>query len=75
MNNKPFVLQDVFLNSARRERMPVQIRLVDGMQYDGTVRGFDNFTIILDGKDGQQNMLYKHAVAAVVPFGAQPLRP
>lgn len=69
-HNRPFVLQDVFLNSARRERMPVQVRLMDGMEIRGMVRGFDSFTVVLDGMDGSQSMLYKHAIAAVMPTAA-----
>jgi host factor-I protein len=74
LSNKPFVLQDVFLNSARRERMPVHVRMLDGLQLSGIVRGFDNFTLIIDGSDGKQSMLYKHAVAAVMPQNGQALR-
>ena len=66
-HNRPFVLQDVFLNSARRERTPVQVRLMDGMEIQGMVRGFDSFTVVLDGREGKQSMLYKHAIAAVMP--------
>ena len=66
-HNRPFVLQDVFLNSARRERTPVQVRLMDGMEIQGMVRGFDSLTVVLDGMDGKQSMLYKHAIAAVMP--------
>ena len=65
--SKPFVLQDVFLNAARRERTNVKIRLMDGLELNGTVRGFDNFTVIVDSVDGVQSMLYKHAIAAVIP--------
>ena len=74
MSGKPFVLQDVFLNSARRERMPVHVRMLDGLQLSGVVRGFDNFTLIIDGTDGKQSMLYKHAIAAVMPQSGQALR-
>ncbi len=74
MSNKPFVLQDVFLNSARRERIPVYVRMLDGLQVSGVVRGFDNFTLIIDSNDGKQSMLYKHAIAAVMPQSGQALR-
>ena len=67
MLSKPIVLQDVFLNQARRERMPVSIRMLDGVEMTGTLRGFDSFTVILDGHDGYQSMLYKHAIARVMP--------
>lgn len=59
-------LQDSFLNSARRERMPVTVFLVNGFQLRGTVRGFDNFVVLMDS-DGKQQMIYKHAISTLVP--------
>ena len=65
-NNRPIVLQDIYLNQARRERIPVTVKMVDGGQLSGTVRGFDSFTVILEDDDGSAQMLYKHAIAAVI---------
>lgn len=74
MNNKPLVLQDIFLNQARKEHTPVYVRMLDGLELDGTVRGFDSFTVILDCSDGTQQMLYKHAIAAVQQQNSMPYR-
>ncbi len=63
-------LQDVFLNLARREKVPVSIFLVSGFQLKGTIHGFDNYTIILEN-DGKQSLVYKQAIASIVP--AKPL--
>lgn len=60
-------LQDVFLNQARKNRIGVTIHLVNGFQLKGYVKGFDNFTIILDN-DGKQVMIYKHAVSTITPM-------
>ena len=60
-------LQDQFLNQARKEKMPVTVFLMNGFQIKGLVRGFDNFTVILDS-DGRQQMIYKHALSTVVPL-------
>lgn len=60
-------LQDVFLNQVRKERMPITIFLVNGFQIKGTVKGFDSYTIVLEG-DGKQNMIYKHAISTITPF-------
>ena len=68
-NNRPIVLQDVFLNQARRERIPVSVKMLDGAQLKGTVRGFDSFTVILDDDGGASQMIYKHAIASVVHQG------
>jgi host factor-I protein len=60
-------LQDSFLNQVRKENIPVTIYLINGFQLKGHVRGFDNFTIVLDS-DGKQQLVYKHAVSTISPF-------
>jgi host factor-I protein len=60
-------LQDAFLNQVRKENIPVTIFLVNGFQLKGMVRGFDNFTVILDS-DGKQLMVYKHAISTISPL-------
>lgn len=59
-------LQDVFLNQARVDRIPMTVFLTNGFQFKGIVRGFDNFIILLDC-DGKQNLVYKHAVSTIIP--------
>lgn len=59
-------LQDVFLNQARKERIPVTFFLVNGFQFRGVVKGFDNYTVILEC-DGKQELIYKHAISTIVP--------
>ena len=70
MAAKGINLQDSFLNQVRKENVPVTIHLVNGFQLKGNVRGFDNFTVILDAM-GKQQMVYKHAISTVTP--ARPL--
>ena len=65
-------LQDLFLNQARRERSQITMFLMNGFQLHGIVRGFDNFTVVLES-DGKQQLIYKHAIATVVPPKAIPL--
>jgi host factor-I protein len=62
-------LQDSFLNQVRKENIPVTIYLVNGFQLKGLVRGFDNFTVILE-YDSKQQMVYKHAISTITPFKA-----
>ncbi|MDF2566619.1 MAG: hypothetical protein K0R90_75 [Oscillospiraceae bacterium] len=59
-------LQDVFLNQSRKEKIPLTIYLTNGFQFKGLVKGFDNFTVILDC-DGKQNLVYKHAISTIIP--------
>jgi len=62
-------LQDVFLNQVRKEHIPVTVYLTNGFQLRGTVKGFDNFTVVLDS-DGKQQLVYKHAISTVSPMKA-----
>ena len=66
-------LQDLFLLSARRERVSVTVFLVNGFQMRGVVTGFDSFVVMLES-DGKQQMLYKHAISTVVPLSPIDLR-
>ena len=59
-------LQDYFLNQVRKEGTSVVIYLVNGFQTKGHVKGFDNFTVVLDS-DGKQNLIYKHAISTIMP--------
>jgi host factor-I protein len=59
-------LQDIFLNGARKNKISVTIYLTNGFQIKGTVKGFDNFTVILDCA-GKQMMVYKHAISTITP--------
>jgi len=58
-------LQDSFLNQVRRENSEVRVLLVNGTVLRGSVKGFDNFTLILTNRQGQ-HLIYKHAIAQIV---------
>jgi len=67
MNKGQMNLQDVFLNQVRKENIPVTIYLIGGVQLKGLVRGFDAFTVTLDSPGKPTQLVYKHAIASVVP--------
>ena len=67
MNKTSMNLQDLFLNQVRKENVPVTIYLVSGVQLKGLVRGFDAFTLILESPGKPAQLVYKHAMASVVP--------
>ena len=67
MNKSQMNLQDNFLNLVRKESVPVTVYLVSGVQLKGMVRGFDSFTIILESQGRSTQLVYKHAMASVVP--------
>ena len=66
MNKQAINLQDVFLNQVRKEKLAVTIYMTNGFQLKGVVKGFDNFTVVLD-YDGKQQLIYKHAISTVSP--------
>ena len=58
-------LQDSFLNQIRRETRLVRVALANGGVIEGAIKGFDNFTLVLD--DGaRRHLIYKHAIAEIV---------
>ena len=57
-------IQDVFLNVARREKLTVQIRLMDGSDFEGRVKNFDRFAVIVE-HTGSDHMIFKHAIASI----------
>ena len=58
-------LQDPFLNTLRKERIPVSIYLVNGIKLQGQIDSFDQFVVLL--KNSVSQMVYKHAISTVVP--------
>ena len=58
-------LQDAFLNSARKERLPVTIYLTSGVKLAGHVRGFDKYCVVFE-TNHQEQLIFKHAISTVV---------
>jgi host factor-I protein len=57
-------IQDVFLNHVRRDKLPVQVRLMDGSDFEGRVKNFDKFAVIIE-HSGADHMIFKHAIASI----------
>ncbi|MBU43757.1 MAG: RNA chaperone Hfq [Spirochaetaceae bacterium] len=64
MGNKNNI-QDMVLNSARKEKMEITIYLMNGVPLKGRVVSFDNFTIVIEN-DGKQSLVYKHAISTII---------
>jgi host factor-I protein len=75
MNKGQTSIQDVFLNQVRKDNVPVTIYLITGVQLKGFIKGFDAFTIVLDSPGKPTQIVYKHALASVVPARPVSLRP
>ena len=67
-------LQDMFLNSLRRSKTPVTMFLVKGVKLQGIITWFDNFSVLLR-RDGQSQLVYKHAISTVMPSAPIDLKP
>ena len=57
-------IQDVFLNYARRERLPVVLHLLDGRSFEARIKNFDRFAIIIE-TGGADQLIFKHAIATI----------
>ncbi len=60
-------LQDNFLDQVRKDNILVTVYLISGVQLKGIVRGFDSFTVVLESPGKPPQIVYKHAIASVVP--------
>lgn len=66
MSEKTHNLQDVFLNTVRKNKTPVTVFLVNGVKLQGVITWFDNFCVLLR-RDGSSQLVYKHAISTVMP--------
>ncbi len=57
-------IQDAFLNLARRERLTVRIQLMDGTGFEGRIKNFDRFALVVE-QDGADHLVFKHAIATI----------
>ena len=59
-------IQDVFLNTLRKKKIPVTVFLSNGVKLQGNITAFDNFSVLLR-RGPQVQLVYKHTIATVVP--------
>ena len=59
-------LQDAFLNHVRKQKFSVTVFLINGVKLQGVITWFDNFCILLR-RDGQSQLVYKHAISTIMP--------
>ena len=59
-------LQDHFLNSVRRAKLPVTIYLLKGVKLQGVITWFDAFSLLLR-REGTSQLVYKHAISTIIP--------
>ena len=64
-------LQEHFLNSVRRAKLPVTIFLVKGVKLQGVITWFDAFSLLLR-REGASQLVYKHAISTIMPSETPP---
>lgn len=60
-------IQDQYLNQLRKTRGSVTVFLTNGFQLRGTIKAFDNYTVLLD-TEGKEQLIYKHAISTFAPL-------
>ena len=58
-------IQDVYLNTVRRDKAPVTVFLISGVKLIGKIKGFDKYSVILEANN-QEQLIFKHAISTVV---------
>jgi host factor-I protein len=67
MENKspaPQNIQDLYLNTMRRDKVPVTIFLLGGVRLLGKIRGFDKYSVVLEANN-QDQLIFKHAISTI----------
>jgi host factor-I protein len=64
-------LQDHFLNSVRRSKLPVTIFLVKGVKLQGVITWFDAFSLLVR-REGASQLVYKHSISTIMPVELPP---
>jgi host factor-I protein len=57
-------IQDVYLNTVRRDRMSVTVFLISGVKLIGKIKGFDKYSVVLEANN-QEQLIFKHAISTV----------
>jgi host factor-I protein len=57
-------IQDIYLNTVRREKLPVTVFLISGVKLIGKIKGFDKYSVILEANN-QEQLIFKHAISTV----------
>lgn len=62
-----YLLQEPFLNTLRKEHIPVSIFLVNGIKLVGRIESFDQYLILLRGPNNVSQTVFKHAISTIAP--------
>lgn len=74
INKPPINVQDGFFYQLRKENTLVEVVLLSERKRLGRIRRFDKYAVVLE-VDGREEMIYKHAIAAVATAAVRPIAP
>ena len=57
-------IQDLYLNTLRRDKVGVTIFLIGGVRLIGKIRGFDKYSVVLEANN-QDQLIFKHAISTI----------
>jgi host factor-I protein len=64
-------VQDLFLNTVRKQKSALTIFLTNGVKLTGIVTSFDHYCVFLR-RDGHSQLVFKHAISTIMP--SQPVQ-
>lgn len=63
-------LQTQYLKNLCDNQLPLAMYLINGIKLSGIIADFDEHVVILkDSKNTLNQLIYKHAIATIVPHG------
>jgi host factor-I protein len=65
MSKHQINIQDGFLFQNLKEANVLQVELITGQRLAGRLRRFDRFAVVIEVREGQELLVYKHAIATI----------
>lgn len=60
------ILEAAIMNELVRDKIPVTVTLISGVEFRGVVARYDLLVVVLAAED-KHLIIYKHAVASITP--------
>lgn len=60
-------VQDQYLAACQSQSVPLKLQLKNDVYFEGTLRAFDNWTLIIQGDDLTQ-LIFKSAILRIIPL-------
>ena len=60
------ILEAAIMNELVRDKVPVTVTLINGIEFQGVVARYDVLVVVLT-TEGKQQIIYKHSIASLTP--------